>query len=61
MKKRSCANLVEEWGGLDILVEQRGDQPGGDNFATMMTRPGLGYCVIDTNVNGLFFRHETDL
>jgi 3-oxoacyl-[acyl-carrier protein] reductase len=49
--KKVVRQLVEEWGGLDILVNNAAINRG-DNFATMTDR--AWDTVIDTNVNGLF-------
>jgi 3-oxoacyl-[acyl-carrier protein] reductase len=49
--KRMTRELVEEWGGLDILVNNAAINRG-DNFATTTDRAWDE--VIDTNINSLF-------
>ncbi len=49
--KRLTRELVEAWGGIDILVNNAAVNKG-DNFATTTDRSWD--FVIDTNVNGLF-------
>jgi 3-oxoacyl-[acyl-carrier protein] reductase len=49
--KRLTRELVEEWGGIDILVNNAAINRG-DNFATTTDRAWDE--VINTNVNGLF-------
>ena len=49
--KRITRELVEEWGGIDILVNNAAINRG-DNFATTTDRAWDE--VINTNVNGLF-------
>jgi 3-oxoacyl-[acyl-carrier protein] reductase len=49
--KKLTRQLVEEWGGVDVLVNNAAINRG-DNFATMTDRSWDG--VIDTNVNSLF-------
>ena len=49
--KRTTRHLVEEWGGIDILVNNAAINRG-DNFATTTDRAWDE--VIDTNINGLF-------
>lgn len=49
--KRLTRQLVEEWGGVDILVNNAAINRG-DNFATTTDRAWDE--VINTNVNGLF-------
>jgi 3-oxoacyl-[acyl-carrier protein] reductase len=49
--KRMTRELVEKWGGLDILVNNAAINRG-DNFATTTDRAWDE--VINTNVNGLF-------
>ncbi|HEX8136691.1 MAG TPA: SDR family oxidoreductase [Pyrinomonadaceae bacterium] len=49
--KRMTRELVEEWGGIDILVNNAAINRG-DNFATTTDRAWDE--VINTNVNGLF-------
>jgi 3-oxoacyl-[acyl-carrier protein] reductase len=49
--KRLTRQLVEEWGGIDILVNNAAINRG-DNFATTTDRAWDE--VINTNVNGLF-------
>jgi 3-oxoacyl-[acyl-carrier protein] reductase len=49
--KRVTRELVEEWGGIDILVNNAAINRG-DNFATTTDRAWDE--VINTNVNGLF-------
>jgi 3-oxoacyl-[acyl-carrier protein] reductase len=49
--KRMTRELVEAWGGIDILVNNAAINRG-DNFATTTDRAWDE--VIDTNVNGLF-------
>jgi 3-oxoacyl-[acyl-carrier protein] reductase len=49
--KRMTRELVEQWGGLDILVNNAAVNRG-DNFATTTDR--AWDFVIDTNVNSLF-------
>lgn len=49
--KKMTRELVEEWGGLDILVNNAAINRG-DNFATTTDRAWDE--VINTNVNGLF-------
>ena len=49
--KRMTRELVEKWGGIDILVNNAAINRG-DNFATTTDRAWDD--VIDTNVNGLF-------
>jgi 3-oxoacyl-[acyl-carrier protein] reductase len=49
--KRMTRELVEAWGGIDILVNNAAVNKG-DNFATTTDRSWD--FVIDTNVNGLF-------
>ncbi|MBC7930290.1 MAG: SDR family oxidoreductase [Rubrivivax sp.] len=49
--KRLVRHLVEEWGGVDVLVNNAAINRG-DNFATTTDRSWDS--VIDTNVNGLF-------
>ncbi|HLL76255.1 MAG TPA: SDR family oxidoreductase [Pyrinomonadaceae bacterium] len=49
--KRLVRHLVEEWGGIDILVNNAAVNRG-DNFATTTDRSWD--TVIDTNVNSLF-------
>jgi 3-oxoacyl-[acyl-carrier protein] reductase len=49
--KRLVRHLVEEWGGIDVLVNNAAINRG-DNFATTTDRSWD--TVIDTNVNGLF-------
>ncbi|HEX8190885.1 MAG TPA: SDR family NAD(P)-dependent oxidoreductase, partial [Pyrinomonadaceae bacterium] len=49
--KHMTRELVKEWGGLDILVNNAAINRG-DNFATTTDR--AWDMVIDTNVNSLF-------
>jgi 3-oxoacyl-[acyl-carrier protein] reductase len=49
--KRLTRQLVEEWGGIDVLVNNAAINRG-DNFATTTDRAWDE--VINTNVNGLF-------
>jgi 3-oxoacyl-[acyl-carrier protein] reductase len=49
--KKMTRELVEKWGGIDILVNNAAINRG-DNFAT--TTDKSWDMVIDTNVNGLF-------
>ena len=49
--KRMTREIIEKWGGLDILVNNAAINRG-DNFATTTDRAWDE--VIDTNVNGLF-------
>jgi len=49
--KRLVRHLVEEWGGIDVLVNNAAINRG-DNFATTTDRSWD--TVIDTNVNSLF-------
>ncbi len=49
--KRITRELVEEWGGIDILINNAAINRG-DNFATTTDRAWDE--VINTNVNGLF-------
>jgi 3-oxoacyl-[acyl-carrier protein] reductase len=49
--KKVVRNLVEEWGGIDILVNNAAINRG-DNFATMTDR--AWDTVIETNVDSLF-------
>ncbi|HEX8707718.1 MAG TPA: SDR family oxidoreductase [Pyrinomonadaceae bacterium] len=49
--KRVTREVVEAWGGIDILVNNAAINRG-DNFATMTDRAWDE--IIDTNVNGLF-------
>lgn len=49
--KRLVRHLVEEWGGVDVLVNNAAINRG-DNFATTTDR--AWDMVIDTNVNSLF-------
>ncbi len=49
--KRMTRELIEKWGGIDILVNNAAINRG-DNFATTTDRAWDE--VIDTNVNGLF-------
>ena len=49
--KHLTRELVAEWGGMDILVNNAAINRG-DNFATMTDK--AWDAVIDTNINGLF-------